>query len=106
MTECNTLSIPRGSDWSAELAFKDDADVPIDYSGALLSAVLVLNTDDAEILSPVSMWTDAGQGQAILSLDETETLTVPMGVLSRLRITTVTTGGITKIWPSALVEGI
>lgn len=106
MTECNTLTIPRGSDWSAELAFKDEANVPIDYTGAALSAVLVSNADETVILSPIAVWTDAGQGEAMLSLSELETINVPMGTLSRLRITTVSVGSVTKIWPSALVEGV
>ena len=106
MTECNTISISRGSDWTVSLAFKDEADAAIDYTGASLSAELLSNVDDSVIAVPTSLWNDASSGQASLSLSESETPIVPKGALSRLLITTVTSTGTTKIWPTALVEGV
>jgi len=105
VAECDTINVSRGSDWSVTLEFKDEADVPIDYTGASLSADMISNVDDAVILSPTPIWTDESLGQATLTLSELETPNVPEGTLSRLRITTVTSGGTTKIWPTALVEG-
>lgn len=106
MTKCNTISISRGSDWAVSLAFKDEQDQAIDYSGASLSAVLLSNEDDSQLATPISVWDDAAGGLASLSLSELETVSVPIGILSRLRITTVTYEGTTKIWPTALVEGL
>lgn len=102
----NTITITRGADWSVSLAFKDDADAAIDYTGASISAEILSNVDDSLIATPNAAWDDASAGTASLSLDETGTQDVLEGVLSRLRITTVTSGGTTKIWPTAQIEGV
>ena len=106
MSDCHTVRISRGSDWTVTLAFKDAADAAIDYTGASLGAELISNVDDSLVATPGTVWDDPSAGQASLSLTESETPGVPAGTLCRLRITTVTATGTTKIWPTALVEGV
>ena len=74
--------------------------------GASITSEILANSDNSLIETPASVWTDATQGQASLSLTEADTMSIPMGPLCRLRITTVTSSGVTKIWPTAIVEGV
>lgn len=101
----NTITITRGADWSVSLAFKDENDAAIDYTGATLSAEILSNGDDSVVTTPNAVWTNEATGEALLSLDEAGTQLISKGAVSRLRITTVTSTGTTKIWPTALVEG-
>jgi hypothetical protein len=87
----DVLTITRGADFSAEIAF-DDGETPpvaINLTGSALTAVIAWAGGSQTATIAV---TNAAGGLADLSLTEAQTLAVPPGRLSRLTITRVMAG--------------
>jgi hypothetical protein len=87
----DVLTITRGADFNAALAFDDGETPPValNLTGSALTAVIAWSGGSQPATIAV---TNAAGGLADLSLTEAQTLAIPPGRLSRLTITRVMAG--------------
>lgn len=97
-----SLPITRGADFSAVVDFDNDDGTPINLTGFTVTAVISWAGGTLPMTVAV---TDAAQGKATFSLNETQTSGVPLGRVSELTITYTSTGGDTRLQRCA-VEGV
>jgi hypothetical protein len=90
------LTVTRGADFSAEIAFDDGetSPAPINLTGGAVSAVFTWYGGEQAATVTID---DAAQGLASMSLNEAETARLPEGLFSTLTITQVSAGGKTEI---------
>jgi hypothetical protein len=100
------IQITRGSEWAADIEWKDDAGVAQDATGASISAILRRKLTGETFMSVGAVWTSASAGQGRLVLAETATALIPLGLLTEIVIKVVKIGTVTDVFTAGDVEGL